>query len=106
MGGQDCDGPWLAGPYWVTAHPVSWLPDVAPVGDDRQINSEDRRSVRLRVRPPPTGTHQCHSMTPIGIGMMLTVKLTSPGQDEASWPEDQAPVTAAHTVSDRARSIR
>ena len=75
MGGQDCDGPWLAGPYWVTAHPVSWLPDVAPVGDDRQINSEDRRSVRLRVRPPPTGTHQCHSMTPTGIGMMLTVRL-------------------------------
>ena len=64
-------------PYWVTAHPVSWLPDVAPVGDDRQINSEDRRSVRLRVRPPPTGTHQCHSMTPTGIGMMLTVKLRS-----------------------------
>ena len=27
VGGQDCDGPWLAGPYWVTAHPVSWLPD-------------------------------------------------------------------------------
>ena len=50
----------LAGPYWVTAHPVSWLPDVAPVGDDRQINSEDRRSVRLRVRSPRTGTHRYH----------------------------------------------
>ena len=23
VGGQDCDGPGLAGPYWVTAHPVS-----------------------------------------------------------------------------------
>ena len=44
----------------VTAHPVSWLPDVAPVGDDRQINSEDRRSVRLRVRLPRTSTHRYH----------------------------------------------
>ena len=55
VGGQDCDGPGLAGPYWVTAHPVSWLPDDSPAGDDRQINSEDRWSVRLRVRPPPIG---------------------------------------------------
>ena len=24
--GQDCDGPFSAGPYRVTAHPDSWLP--------------------------------------------------------------------------------
>ena len=28
-GGRQDFGPWLAGPYWVTAHPVSWLPDGA-----------------------------------------------------------------------------
>ena len=28
----------IAGPYWVTAHPVSWLPYELPVGNDRQIN--------------------------------------------------------------------
>ena len=33
-----------------------------------------------------------------------TVNLTSPGQDEASWSEDQAAVTWAHTVNDRATS--
>ena len=64
-----------AGPYRVTAHPGSWLPSDAPGGNDRQVNSKDPRSVRLWVRPPPTGTHQCHSMTPTGIGMMLTVRL-------------------------------
>ena len=37
-----------AGPYWVTAHPVSWLPYEWPVGDDRQISSKDQRSVKLR----------------------------------------------------------
>ena len=52
-----------AGPYWVTAHPVSWLPYELPAGDDRQISSEDRRSVKLRVRPPLPGTHRCHSLT-------------------------------------------
>ena len=61
VGGQDCDGPWVQqAPYWVTAHPVSWLPYESPAADVRQINSEDRRSVKLRVRPPPTGTHRCH----------------------------------------------
>ena len=30
-----------AGPYGVTAHPVSWLPYELPAGDDRQIRSED-----------------------------------------------------------------
>ena len=61
VGGQDCDGPWgTAGPYWVTAHPVSWLPYELPAGDDRQVNSQDRRSVKLRVRPSLTGTHRCH----------------------------------------------
>ena len=33
-----------AGPYGVTAYPVSWLPYESPAADDRQINSEDRRS--------------------------------------------------------------
>ena len=36
---------------------LSWLPYESPAGDDRQISSEDRRSVKLRVRPPPTDTH-------------------------------------------------
>ena len=40
-------------------HPVSWLPYEWPAGDDRQVSSQDRRSVKLRVRPPPAGTHQC-----------------------------------------------
>ena len=66
-----------AGPYGVTTHPVSWLPHELPAGDDRQISSEDRRSVKLRVRPPLTGTHRCHEATPTGRGIMLTVKLTS-----------------------------
>ena len=47
----------------------------APMADDRQFRSEDRRSVNLRVRAPPTGTPQCHRVTPTGRGMMLTVKL-------------------------------
>ena len=36
----------------------------SPMADDRQISSEDQRSVKLRVRSPPTGTHQCHRVTP------------------------------------------
>ena len=36
----------------------------------------------------------------------LAVKLTSLDQDEANESEDQAAVTSAHTVNDRARSIR
>ena len=47
------------------------------MADDRQIRSEDRRSVNLRVRAPPTGAHQCHRVTPIGREMMLTVNLAS-----------------------------
>ena len=39
-------------------------------------------------------------------GIWGTVNLTSSDQDEASWSEDQAAVTSAHTVNDRARSIR
>ena len=35
-----------------------------------------------------------------------TVNLTSPGQNEASLSQDQAAVTWAHTVNDRARNIR
>ena len=53
-------------------HPVSWLPYELPAGDDRQVSSQDRRSVKLRVRPPPAGTHQCHRATSAGSGMMLT----------------------------------
>ena len=40
--------------------PLCWLPYELPAGDDRQISSEDRRSVKLRVRPPLPGTHRCH----------------------------------------------
>ena len=36
----------------------------SPMADDRQISSEDQRLVKLRVRSPPTGTHQCHRVTP------------------------------------------
>ena len=96
-----------AGPYWVTAHPVSWPPYEWPVGDDRQISSQDQRSVKLRVRPPLTGTHRCHEATPTGRGIMLTVKLTSPGCPyEGGLIRDQAAVTAVHTVNARARNIR
>ena len=35
-------------------------------------------TVKLRVRPPPAGTHQCHRATSAGSGMMLTVKLRLP----------------------------
>ena len=55
------------------------LPCPSPTDDDRQISSEDRRSVKLRVRPPPAGTHQCHRATSAGSGMMLTVKLGGAG---------------------------
>ena len=41
-----------------------------------QASSQDRRSVKLRVRPPPAGTHRCHSSTPTGRRIMLTVYLT------------------------------
>ncbi len=46
------------------------------MADDRQISSEDQRSVNLWVRPPPTGTYQCHRVTPTGRGIMLTVNLS------------------------------
>ena len=67
----------------VRTNPVSWLPYELPAGDDRQISSEDRRAVKLRVRPPLTGTHRCHEATPTGRGIMLTVKLTSPEHTRA-----------------------
>ena len=50
-----------------------------------------RRSVKLRVRPPPAGTHQCHRATSAGSGMMLTVKLTRLGQYGASESEIRLP---------------
>lgn len=61
----------------------------APMADNRQISSEDQRSVKLRVRSPPTGTHQCHRVTPTGWAMMLTVKLADrasarPGNGDGS----------------------
>ena len=87
-----------AGPYWVTAHPVSWLPYEWPVGDDRQISSKDQRSVKLRVRPSLTGTHRCHSSTPTGRRIMLTVRLTlGPAQyrdDNSSIPLPEASLSA------------
>ena len=111
MGGQDCDGPWLAGPYWVTAHPVSWLPDVAPVGDDRQINSEDRRSVRLRGqatthRHPPVSLndpdrHRDDAHSPLVEGSALL-----PRDIEAPDRSQQAHVTASHSTNARVRSRR
>ena len=63
-------------------HKVPFL--LAISSDDRQISSQDQRSVKLRVRPPLTGTHRCHEATPTGRGIMLTVKLTSLDQDEAN----------------------
>ena len=87
-----------AGPYWVTAHPVSWPPYEWPVGDDRQISSQDQRSVKLRVRSPLTGTHRCHGATPTGRGIMLTVRLTlGPAQyrdDNSSIPLPEASLSA------------
>ena len=67
---------------------LSWLPYESPAGDDRQISSEDRRSVKLRVRPPPTDTHQCHRVTPTGGTIMLTVKLT---KNTSIDPQDTGP---------------
>ena len=46
------------------------------------------------------------SMVPTRFPQQGTVNLTSLGQDEASRSEDQAAVTSAHTVNDRARNIR
>ena len=76
MGGQDCDGSTLPQAP-IGSRPIrsDGLPCPSPTDDDRQISSEDRRSVKLRVRPPPAGTHQCHRATSAGSGMMLTVKL-------------------------------
>ena len=37
-------------PLWGHGHPVSWLSYEWPAGDDRQVSSQDRRSVKLRVR--------------------------------------------------------
>ena len=77
MGGQDCDGSMLQqAPIGSLPIRSDGLPGQSPTDDDRQISSEDRRSVKLRVRPPPAGTHQCHRAISAGSGMMLTVKLT------------------------------
>ena len=57
VGGQDCDERRQA-PIG-SRHPVSWRDDVAG-GNDRQIRSEDHRSVNLRVRPPLTWHRRCH----------------------------------------------
>ena len=62
---------------------MSGRPIKRTLRDDRQISSQDQRSVKLRVRPPLTGTHRCHEATPTGRGIMLTVKLTSPGHTRA-----------------------
>ena len=77
MGGQDCDGSTLQQAP-IVSRPIrsDGLPGQSPTDNDRQISSQDRRSVKLRGRPPPAGTHQCHRATSAGSGMMLTVKLT------------------------------
>ena len=86
MGGQDCDGSTLPqAPIGSLPIRSDGLPCQSPTDDDRQISSEDRRSVKLRVRPPPAGTHQCHRATSAGSGMMLTVKLT---KSSSSDPQD------------------
>jgi hypothetical protein len=85
MGGQDCDGSTLQQAP-IVSRPIrsDGLPGQSPTDNDRQISSQDQRSVKLRVRPPLTGTHRCHEATPTGRGIMLTVKLTSLDQDEAN----------------------
>ena len=81
MGGQDCDGSTLPqAPIGSLPIRSDGLPCQSPTDDDRQISSEDRRSVKLRVRPPPAGTHQCHRATSAGSGMMLTVNLPDAGR--------------------------
>ena len=89
MGGQDCDGSTLPqAPIGSLPVRSDGLPCPSPTDDDRQISSEDRRSVKLRVRPPPAGTHQCHRATSAGSGMMLTVKLA---ESESTDPQDTGP---------------
>ena len=50
--GRECGRPLLG------HGPSGQLLDDAPVSDDRQFNSQDRRSVNLWVGPLPTGTHR------------------------------------------------
>ena len=89
MGGQDCDGSTLQqAPIGSLPIRSDGLPGQSPTDDDRQISSEDRRSVKLRVRPPPAGTHQCHRAISAGSGMMLTVKLA---KSESIDPQDTGP---------------
>ena len=101
VGGQDCDGP------WVQQAPIGSRPirsagcrTSGTVGDDRQISSKDHRSVKLRVRPSLTGTHRCHSSTPTGRRIMLTVKLPRTAHNRPSNADclsvSQAHVTAFH----------
>ena len=111
MGGQDCDGSTLPqAPIGSLPIRSDGLPCPSPTDDDRQISSEDRRSVKLRVRPPPAGTHQCHRATSAGSGMMLTVKLTRRGRDDLlmarSFIVQQAHVTSSHTRNERVLSER
>ena len=81
---QDCDGSTLPqAPIGSLPIRSDGLPCQSPTDDDRQVSSEDRRSVKLRVRPPPAGTHQCHRATSAGSGMMLTVKFSGSVADVA-----------------------
>ena len=104
MGGQDCDGSTLPQAP-IGSRPIrsDGLPCPSPTDDDRQISSEDRRSVKLRVRPPPAGTHQCHRATSAGSGMMLTVKLTQSSsidpQDTGLQPVANPPCWASRTAA-------
>ena len=60
------------------------------MADDRQISSEDQRSVKLRVRSPPTGTHQCHRVTsvdsPQGIAISSELEPNMLGIDLGCLP--------------------
>jgi len=74
------------------------------MADDRQISREDQRSVNLWVRPPPTGTYQCHRVTPTGRGIMLTVNLMKLTTFTTSKPTDGGRSGgAAHRMPDLKR---
>ena len=80
------------------------------MGDDRQISSQDQRSVKLRVRPPLTGTHRCHEATPTGRGIMLTVKLATLGRVSSALADiaraQWAGGTSSQTWNERALNRR
>ena len=74
--GTPAPAPWVhRGPEWADrtvtgcgcsrplsghAHPSRRRPNESPMGNDRQFETRTKGSVNLWVRPPHTGTHQCH----------------------------------------------